>query len=98
MRMLNADANIIAHSGQGVLVGYSGSTNYTLPSQYPNADVIVNAQPTKWNFDNYKPQVIVVFLGTNDHAGIGKDNEFTSDNFVTAYNDFILTTYGVKSS
>ncbi len=75
-RFLDADANIAAVSGKGVCMNYispsanSVSTVGNMSEQYKYANPLFSgATNANWNFESYIPQVVVVFLGTNDYSG-----------------------------
>jgi lysophospholipase L1-like esterase len=72
-RRLGADYRVIAYSGRGIVRNYNGGPGEGLPSLYPrmkpddSADL--ESEPGNW-----RPQLIVINLGTNDfstplHAG-----------------------------
>lgn len=75
-RFLNADANIVAVSGKGVCMNYispsavtvSSSGNMTEQYRYANP-LFSGVTIANWDFESYIPQVVVVFLGTNDYSG-----------------------------
>jgi lysophospholipase L1-like esterase len=67
----DADYQINAISGRGVVRNYGGFKADTLPQAYPY--VLFDKQP-KYSDPSWKPQVLVIALGTNDfttplHAG-----------------------------
>jgi lysophospholipase L1-like esterase len=68
----NADYRVIAFSGRGVVRNYAGGNpGETLPVLYPRA---IPGEPAPAAQDGWKPQLIVINLGTNDfstpvHAG-----------------------------
>lgn len=75
-RLLDADANIVAVSGKGVCMNYisstaaSAATSGNMAEQYAYANPnTAGASVEKWDFELYIPQVVVVFLGTNDYSG-----------------------------
>lgn len=101
-RNFGADSNVIAYSSKGVYLNYISTTattvsqSNTLPQQFPLADVkIAGETHEQWNFDNYTPQVVVVFLGTNDylgtnevtHPGVGRGA--VPEEFKLAYINFL---------
>lgn len=61
-RAVGADLVTIAWSGIGVYRSYSAS-DPTMPERYPYA--IPNDQ-SEWDFSRYRPDVVVINLGTND--------------------------------
>ena len=75
-RLLDADANIVAVSGKGVCMNYisptstSVLTSQNMTEQYKYANPLFSgAAKENWNFESYVPNVVVVFLGTNDYSG-----------------------------
>ncbi|UKI38702.1 MAG: GDSL-type esterase/lipase family protein [Clostridiales bacterium] len=65
-----------AVSGKGVCMNYispsanSVSTVGNMSEQYKYANPLFSgATNANWNFESYIPQVVVVFLGTNDYSG-----------------------------
>lgn len=96
-RLLNADANIIAASGKGVCMNVIGTSdtsivsNSNMSQQYMYANPNVSGATLKeWNFDEYIPQVVVVFLGTNDYGGTnprGNNPQY----FYEQYKNFLKT-------
>lgn len=77
---LAADYNIIAHQGKGLYVnGYDPNEpfGYTLTKQFELEDIYLNwdsrggnmSTGKEWNHLKYQPQLVVIWLGTNDKAG-----------------------------
>lgn len=71
-RYFNADYNLVAHSGQGMVRNYGdekATSDYTMLQRYEllfdEAD-----KEQKYNFRrrNYIPDLVVIFLGTNDFS------------------------------
>ena len=60
-----ADYRVNAISGRGVVRNYNGSAGDTLPVAYPYLLFDKKQQDTE---SNWKPQVIVIALGTNDFS------------------------------
>ena len=67
----NADYRINAISGRGVVRNYNGGDGLHLPQAYPNAVSVsapglsLTASPVA---DDWRPQIIVIGLGTNDFS------------------------------
>ncbi|MBD1392134.1 SGNH/GDSL hydrolase family protein [Mucilaginibacter glaciei] len=61
-RNLNAEVNIIAKSGIGVIISWF---NYVMPDIYDR--VAANDKQPLWNFKKYTPEVVVVNLFQNDY-------------------------------
>lgn len=98
-RMFNAQWSIIAHSGQGI---YRNLNEPMPPTQQHMPDEflltwfpIYPAMPNiNWDFGRYKPDVFIIFLGTNDFSGSApypsqNDFESTYGNFI----DFVRSQY-----
>ena len=100
MRKFDADATVLAYQGKGLKTNSDKTTANNMVSQFGKADIYVDnsgflgnlngyVQSTNpWSFDETEPQVVVIWLGTNDYLG-------TSGNagaaFKTAYVDFLET-------
>ncbi|WP_437630732.1 SGNH/GDSL hydrolase family protein [Sorangium sp. So ce854] len=65
-RLLEADTNIIAWSGRGVIRNYDDEAADTMPEIYGRT-IADEAQPA-WDFSSWVPQVVVINLGTNDFS------------------------------
>ena len=86
-RAFDADANLIASSGKGLYANLIGFTSQkTMVWNYDYADYWQDDTTTKWDFSSYTPQVVVIFLGTNDYAGTSGS---MGSEFYWAYCDFI---------
>ncbi len=72
----------LAYSGKGVYRNYEAEDDEPFPMFYERT--LADIPDIKWNFDAYKPAVIIVNLGTNDF--IAGD---PGQDFVDAYIDFI---------
>lgn len=59
---LHANYNVVAAGGHPIYK--SPYSKQSLPSLYDNIDLYRNQD--KWNFDTFRPDVIVIALGTND--------------------------------
>lgn len=75
---LNADYNVLSASGWGLVCSANGSTEQTIPFIYneicstPNNGI---NRDKEWDFSNFKPDIVVVNLGTNDanpNAGVSE--------------------------
>lgn len=82
-RLLDADYVAVAYSGKGVIQNYDRSTEETLPEIYQRTNPADTA--SQWDFSLWKPDVVVLNLGTNDFAHELPD----SADFVTAYASFL---------
>jgi lysophospholipase L1-like esterase len=68
-RAFNADYHIVAHSGQGVVRNY-GDKQKVSASAMPNRfnRVFDEKDQPLWNFRQWKPEIVVINLGTNDFS------------------------------
>jgi lysophospholipase L1-like esterase len=82
-RALEAEEITVSHSGKGVVRNFDGTTDETLPSLYGRA--VLTEANSRWNFGEWKPQVVVIDLGANDYfAGVEDDAAF-----VASYENFV---------
>ncbi|WP_107083859.1 RICIN domain-containing protein [Streptomyces viridochromogenes] len=105
-RRLNADYQINGYSGLGMVRNYNGgSPDVTYRTFYDRA--LLNVSGDVWqNPGTWRPQVVVVNLGTNDFStAINPGEPWTSDSLAagyrTAYGDFIQklrTRYGADTT
>ncbi len=69
----NADYQVNAFSGRGLVRNYDNIVpQWTLEKLYDYTvmgSVTEYPKPERWNFENFHPQVIVVFVGINDFQG-----------------------------
>lgn len=98
--ILNADYSIFAMSGYGLLSGYTSdpsqiNTEAIIPPYYcnlgnANSSFTGNGRPQNyaWNFGRFKPDVIVINLGTNDSTYC-KDDGDKLESFIQSYVDFL---------
>lgn len=68
-RAFNADYHIVAHSGMGVVRNY-GYKEKVSPNAMPDRfnRVFDEKEQPLWNFRQWKPDVLVINLGTNDFS------------------------------
>jgi hypothetical protein len=85
-RALNADWQLTAVSGIGLIHSCCGMTN-ELPDVYDRLDL--NSSAAKWDFTKYVPDVVTICLGQNDGSEIVLSSEFKYK-----YIDFIDTLRG----
>jgi lysophospholipase L1-like esterase len=65
---LNAEAHLLAYSGFGVVRNYGAKESRSpdpYPVYYPHT---VLGEKAVWDRSRYMPDLVVVFLGTNDHS------------------------------
>lgn len=69
-RAFNADYHIVAHSGQGVVRNYGYkekvSPSGTMPARFNR--LFDEKDSPSWNFEQWKPDLVVINLGTNDFS------------------------------
>ncbi len=98
-RALDAEWNVMAISGNGVICSVLGNPLLELPDQYLFSDKL-SGNGVEWDFSRYQPDVVVVNLGTNDRAGVpGKFSYEEFKNGVTrafAPGDPVVHHTGVK--
>ena len=90
---LGAQINIQAHSGWGVYVNTSGTTDWG--QWYNNFEKLAYGKTAKWDFSRYQADVVVVNLGTNDSTGVG--GAYNSADFIKYYKqmiDGLIAKYG----
>ncbi len=69
-RAFNADYSIIAHSGMGVVRNYGDSLKVSIAPQMPARfnQTLDNNLTLMWDFQRWKPDFVVINLGTNDFS------------------------------
>ena len=76
---------------------WQGKFNVALPKYFDRT--LMDSSEVKWNFNLWKPDVVVICLGLNDVSGLkGKDGKVSEDSsliFRKGYEDFIRTIRGV---
>lgn len=68
-RAFNAEHHVISHSGQGVVRNYGDenmTSTYTMPDRY--RQTLDSEKAAMWDFSRWKPEVVVINLGTNDFS------------------------------
>ncbi|WP_243710214.1 cellulose binding domain-containing protein [Micromonospora sp. KC213] len=84
-RRLSADYQINAFSGRGMVRNYNGSdpgTDYR--TYYDRA--LLNVPGDMWSPGTWKPQLVVVYLGTNDFStALNPGEPWTAESLVAAY-------------
>jgi len=96
--MLDADYSIFSYSGYGIISGYTSdekrNTDEILPPWYESYGFSYSSvQGTKpqnipWDFSRFRPDIIVLNLGTNDNS-FCMLNKFAYQEFENGYLDFL---------
>ncbi len=88
---LDADFSAVAFSGYGVLSGYTSdgriNSNDTLWHYYDKSAVFPDGSKAYWNFDSFRPDYVVINLGTNDASYCGTRQR--REDFYESYYNFI---------
>ena len=93
---LNAQINVQAHSGWGIYVNTSGTTDWG--QWYNNYEKLAYGKSAVWDFSRYQSEVVVINLGTNDATGVGKT--YNSETFKGYYKqmiDGLMAKYGTDA-
>lgn len=116
---LNADYSMVSISGYGIISGYTDDgkkkPEQTIPQYYDKLGFSYNkfadsleVASLEWDFNNYKPDIVVINLGTNDMSYA--TNDTTRAEFEEGYIEFlklvrshnpdayIFCTYGVMGN
>ena len=116
---LNADYSMVSISGYGIISGYTDDgkkkPEQTIPQYYDKLGFSYNkfadnleVASLEWDFNNYKPDIVVINLGTNDMSYA--TNDTTRAEFEEGYTEFlkqvrshnpdayIFCTYGVMGN
>ncbi len=97
-RNFDADFTSISYQGKGVLYNVDGSTENTMSQQFLYNDIVTDgsgascnmSKKTLYMFEKATPDVLVLFLGTNDASGIGGNAAKTAE-FKVAYKNLLNT-------
>lgn len=79
-RNLNAEFYAIAYSGIGMVQNYDLANKQTMPLVYDR--ILADFPESKWNFENYTPDVVVLNIGTNDFAHSNPDSTFFANTYL----------------
>jgi len=92
--LLGAEYQLNAWSGLGMVRNYNGNTYFlTLPGYYDR--VLQHSEQPKYNFSQWHPHVVVIFLGTNDFSTplgwseVYKSREELHTAYRAAYKEFL---------
>jgi lysophospholipase L1-like esterase len=83
---LNLNAQYFSVSGFGMYIKYDGDLDGVIPKIYEHTNYFVDTD-TLYNFEEFKPDLYVINLGTNDSGHL--DNEINQRHFVESYVEFI---------
>ncbi|MDQ0058933.1 SGNH/GDSL hydrolase family protein [Paenibacillus harenae] len=96
---LQADYSMVAYSGYGIISGYTGTDQKVVSQLVPNyydkigrsdgkIDGTIDVIALPWDFDKFKPDLIVINLGTNDYS-FTKDDAEKQMEYRDAYVEFL---------
>lgn len=85
-RALAADAHFVSWSGKGMYANYGNDQSPRMPELFPRT--FGNEATPVWDFGSWKPDVVVINLGTNDWNG-GVNTAAEIETFKTTYRAFI---------
>jgi hypothetical protein len=95
-RECQASYNTVCRSGSGLLCNWQGNYDITLPSIYSRA--LMEADTPAWDFNRWRPDLVVICLGLNDYSGLkdakGEVSKEKSEAFRIAYRDFMARIRG----
>lgn len=87
-RELNAQYVCTAYSGKGVCRNYEGDTENTIPQFY--GKTIATKADSKWDINEYTPDILVLNIGTNDFQAEGTTKvRVDSIQFTAEYTAFL---------
>lgn len=88
-RYFDTDYAIIAHSGRGAARNYGDSVRVSEVSmRHKYLQTLDNDTLSRWNFDTYRPDLVVVNLGANDFST--EPHPYRTE-FVDAYSEILGT-------
>lgn len=76
-RYFDADYAIVAHSGMGMARNYNGKKMKTMPQRYPL--IFDDHDSVAYDFKQYKPDLVIINLGTNDFSVQGAPSNYVSN-------------------
>ncbi|MCQ2252161.1 MAG: GDSL-type esterase/lipase family protein [Bacteroidales bacterium] len=86
IKNLNAVSMVVARSGIGIYKNFGDTiagSQWPMPRVYETA--LINNHDSKWDFSTWKPDVVVLGLGTNDLS----ENNYSNEKFRLAYVAFV---------
>ncbi len=90
---INADFQIVAYSGYGIMTGYGKvekCITETVPFYYDKTAKLSDGTVFEnWDFNRFSPDIIVINLGTNDCGYCSDEQKMTE--FYNAYIEFLKT-------
>lgn len=94
---LGAEYSILSQSGWGTCFSFEGNRREALPLYYDQVCGVLRGDRNRergafgeWDFDSWKPDAVVVHLGTNDEAAIQNVDGCTVTEFEEAAFRFLL--------
>jgi len=66
-RYFDADIQLVAHSGRGIIRNYGDGRSALMPDRYPRT---FDEDPDggRWDASRFVPDIVVIYLGTNDFS------------------------------
>ena len=86
IKNLDAISMVVARSGIGIYKNFGDTitgSRWPMPRVYENA--LINDTTTKWDFSQFKPDIVVLGLGTNDLS----ENNYNYEKFAVSYIAFV---------
>lgn len=97
-QLLNADYSMFSTSGYGVISGYTDNgekkPEQAIPQYYESLGFSYGSfggnkpQSLSWDFNEFKPEAVVINLGTNDDSYCQSDSDKQNE-FIQAYVEFL---------
>ena len=91
---LHARANILSSSGWGLYASWDANTDCALPPYYHEVCGLAKSDEDRrygslqaWDFDSYRPDCIVVNLGTNDSGALNNQARWTREEYQPLFID-----------
>lgn len=91
-RELGIDVRTLCVSGRGLVRNYDGSTEGTLPYLFRKTGSSLSSE--WWSFSRWRPQAVVVNLGTNDFSAYPVPDSAAWENAVEAFVAHVQKVYG----